>query len=125
MIRITVMAAVSATGRILNDSKHGAHAGSMRRMLVVGIPGRDGKDGAVSGTIPWPQITNKPIDIHIHTEPTPSDLWVINHNLGYKPPSVTVEDQAGRVIRGVISNPSVNQTRIEFNPPAAGTARIF
>jgi hypothetical protein len=124
---IGYMAQVSATSAIVSG-------GAPKFMGYVGIPGNKGDDGdkgdkgdpgEVGGSLPWAQITSKPIDIYMHTEPIPSSLWIINHNLGYKPPSVTVEDHAGRVMRGVISNPSVNQTRIEFNPPAAGTARIF
>jgi hypothetical protein len=59
----------------------------------------------------------------IYTQVSPSSLWTINHNFGYRP-SVVITDSGSQEIDSDISHPTVNQTLISFNPATAGTARL-
>jgi hypothetical protein len=55
---------------------------------------------------------------------SPSAAWVLNHNLGYRPGTVTVFSPGGQEVEvGVIHN-SLNQLTIEFAAPYVGTARV-
>jgi hypothetical protein len=69
-----------------------------------------------------PQGGNDPTPSFMFFQSTPSDLWIINHNLGVVV-ATTVFDTAGNEIEAEISNPSLNQTRIAFTTPTAGKAR--
>lgn len=62
----------------------------------------------------------------IFQQPTPSNLWIINHNLGYYP-SVEVFDLGGGVITSGVEllNFSVNQIRVFANPSVGGFARCI
>lgn len=53
---------------------------------------------------------------------TPSDTWIIVHNLGFKPGGVQLVDADGNEFAGEVSYPSLNVIRIEFNTPKTGTA---
>lgn len=57
----------------------------------------------------------------IHEQLSPSNLWVINHNLS-KYPSVTVTDSAGHVVIGDVKHVSLNTTEISFSAAFAGKA---
>ncbi|MED4299743.1 siphovirus ReqiPepy6 Gp37-like family protein [Geobacillus stearothermophilus] len=57
----------------------------------------------------------------IHEQLSPSNLWVINHNLS-KYPSVTVTDSAGNVVIGDVKHVSLNTTEISFSAAFAGKA---
>lgn len=54
---------------------------------------------------------------------TPSDLWVIEHELGYRP-SVTTMDADFSLIEGFVRHPNVNRTEIAYSEPVAGFATL-
>lgn len=59
----------------------------------------------------------------VYTQSTPSSLWIINHNFGYKP-TVFITDSGSQEIDGDVVHPTLNQTQILFNPATAGIARL-
>jgi hypothetical protein len=58
-----------------------------------------------------------------HTQSSDSALWVINHNLGYKP-SVQIFSVGGLEVIGEIHHISVNQVNVSFNDSISGSARL-
>lgn len=58
-----------------------------------------------------------------YVQVSPSDEWIVNHNLGYKP-NVQMFTAGGVIMLGEIIHISNNQTRIYFNIPLAGSARF-
>lgn len=55
---------------------------------------------------------------------SPSALWVINHNLGYKP-IIALMDSAGSEIIGNVIHISLNTANVYFNQAIAGAARYI
>ena len=49
--------------------------------------------------------------------------WVVNHNLGFRP-AVEVRGNAGNVVSAGVTHLTNDTTRIESNPPLAGSARF-
>lgn len=60
---------------------------------------------------------------YTHTQSTPSDTWIINHNLGYKP-SVELITVGGVEFDASVTHTSVDQTIINIAMPMAGSARL-
>lgn len=60
---------------------------------------------------------------YTYTQSTPSDTWVITHNLG-KYPSITVEDSAHSDVIGEYSYDSVNQVTLSFTGAFSGWAYL-
>lgn len=58
-----------------------------------------------------------------YTQVTPSNSWVINHNMGFYP-NVTTFDDTGRLFEANEIHHSVNQLEIQLLTPRAGTARL-
>jgi hypothetical protein len=54
---------------------------------------------------------------------TPSALWTIPHNMGYRP-SVEITTLGGMEVDGEVLHLSSNLLTIAFNPPLAGSARL-
>lgn len=52
-----------------------------------------------------------------------ASVWVINHNLGYRP-AVQTFTTGGLEIGGTVLHLSLNQTTVTFKGPLAGTARL-
>lgn len=59
-----------------------------------------------------------------HLQSSPSDIWIVNHNLGFKP-NVQVFDDQNRQIFAEIRHFSINQTRLIFNWPQTGFVRFI
>lgn len=59
----------------------------------------------------------------VYTQSTPATVWVINHNLGYKP-LVEVFDSTDTLFDANVMHASVNQTIITLNVAASGWARL-
>jgi len=53
----------------------------------------------------------------------PTNIWVINHNLGHNPDVITV-DQVGNLISGTIDNLNTNLLTITFGSTYSGTAYL-
>ena len=82
---------------------------------VVSTQGPQGPQGD-----PGPQGTAAGYN---HDQASPSDEWIINHNLGYRP-SVEVFSVGGLEILAEVQHPTVNQTRVLHVVPTAGSARL-
>lgn len=59
----------------------------------------------------------------VFTQNTPSNLWVVNHNLGYFP-TVDVFSSGGLELLASVIHLSNNTTQIQFSIPISGTARF-
>lgn len=57
---------------------------------------------------------------YVHTQASPSSLWVVNHNLGYRP-VIEVLSDGGMVVEASVAHISVNQAQISFNTAQTGT----
>jgi hypothetical protein len=88
-----------------------AREGEIVRILAQGyaVRGRTGAPGEGSG--------------YTHSQVSPSDTWVINHNLGYRP-GVAVFSSGGVLTLAEAIHMSANQTQILLNTPMAGSARL-
>jgi hypothetical protein len=58
-----------------------------------------------------------------HAQPTPSNTWVFNHNMGFRP-SITVFSVGGLDITSAVQivHTSNNQVQVLAEPPVAGSA---
>jgi len=75
---------------------------------------------------PWPPWTwADPADFsREHIQTIASNVWTINHNLGFKP-NIQIEDSAGdSVIPQKIIQNSINQILVEFQGAMAGKAYL-
>lgn len=59
----------------------------------------------------------------VHNQLTPSNTWVINHNLG-RYPSVTIVDSANSVVVGDIAYDSTNVITVRFQGVFSGSAYL-
>lgn len=75
-----------------------------------GVPGPPGQNGSSGAGFTFYQNT-------------PSETWLINHNLGFYP-SVDLFNTGGMEILGEVVNTSVNQTIVNYNGAIAGSARL-
>lgn len=57
------------------------------------------------------------------TQSSPSTLWTINHNLGYRP-QVELRTTGGVIMLAEVTHISVNQVQVSFAVSTAGTARL-
>lgn len=60
---------------------------------------------------------------YVHSQPSADSVWIINHNLGIRP-GVAVMDVGGNEVDATVLHMTENQTRIYFNTPMAGFARL-
>ncbi|WP_027480511.1 hypothetical protein [Deinococcus pimensis] len=67
-----------------------------------------------------PSVTNAS---YLHNQAVPSDVWTINHNLGFKP-LVQVYTLGGVEVDAEVQHLNSNQVRVSFVIPLAGTARL-
>ena len=70
------------------------------------------------GYIPVPVVSQ-----YVHDQSTPSATWSIAHNLD-RYVQVQVQDTAGSVIIGKVTQTDTNNVTVEFNAPTAGKAII-
>lgn len=75
----------------------------------VGIPGQRGAEG-----------TSQHFD---HVQAAETDVWTINHNLGFRP-SVALFSGGGEAMWATVLHVSANQTLVYFLSPTSGTARL-
>jgi len=74
----------------------------------VGPPGPPGPGGAASSS-------------YEHSQPSASDTWIVNHNLGFKP-STFAYSVGGMMMWANVQHFSDNQVRIYFDGPVSGYA---
>lgn len=60
---------------------------------------------------------------YTYTQGSPSDTWVITHNLGGYP-TVTIVDSANTVVIGTVEYNSTSQVTVSFSAPFSGTAYL-
>lgn len=65
----------------------------------------------------------KQVYTYIHTQSSPSDTWIITHNLE-KYPSITIVDSAGSVVEGEEKYISKNEIHIFFSSSFSGKAYL-
>ncbi|MEI9964364.1 MAG: hypothetical protein WDM92_06330 [Caulobacteraceae bacterium] len=73
---------------------------------------------------PGPPGTGGGVADFIFTQAFPATPWVVNHNLGRKP-LVAVLDVGGNEVEAAVQHISVNQLRVSFAAPQAGSARCI
>ena len=56
---------------------------------------------------------------YVHTQSSVSDVWVVNHNLGFKP-AVTVLNNSGEVVHGEVQYTGEQQVTVRFTAPFTG-----
>jgi hypothetical protein len=81
--------------------------------VVVGAPGIVGPRGPAGSSGAS----------YEHTEGSPSALWTIAHNLGFRP-SVTVLSTGGLEVLADVQHLSVNTLTVTLLAPMAGSARL-
>lgn len=80
---------------------------------VVPVVGPTGPPGAPGGSG------------YTHTQPTPANPWIVNHNLGrYVEPVVFLNGSPGIPQYTDIQHPTANQTAIIFPGPVSGVAHF-
>lgn len=72
--------------------------------------------------VPGPQGTSAVF--YVHTQSTPSAVWVIDHDLNGNPTAVVI-DSAGTQCEGTFSYPTLNQMLITFTGAFSGIAYII
>lgn len=82
---------------------------------------QDGKAVVLSGHFTG---VVKPAFAYTHYQNSPSNIWVINHNLGYMP-IVRVFVGVDEIQPASITHPNLNQTNITFSTNVAGYARLI
>ena len=76
-----------------------------------------------NGKIPLSQIPDATFNTYTHYQITPSDNWVIKHNLN-RYPSVTIVDSSGNVVVGEVKYIDNNTINISLVGVFAGTAYL-
>ena len=82
----------------------------MSYIETTGLPGPQGPPGPAGVGAPFSTTFVDPLD-----------TWVVNHNLGRSPAGVTITSLGGVELLADVQNVSVNQTRVYFEVPTAGT----
>ena len=59
--------------------------------------------------------------VYVHTQPTPSKVWQVQHNLG-KYPSITIVDSAGTQVEGDVDYTDTNNCILTFEGAFSGKA---
>lgn len=85
---------------------------------LLGQPGQGGEPGQEQ-----PGSEGGTVTAYAHTQAQASAVWVIDHNLGYKP-TVAIFSTGGQEVEGNVYHTSLNQVRILFSVPIAGYARL-
>ena len=85
--------------------------------------------GTITGNIQnqtdlWAIITDLYVrDHYVHNQPTPSNTWTVNHNMG-KNPSVSIIDSSGDEVYGEVKHISTSQLILSFSAPFSGIAYL-
>jgi hypothetical protein len=97
-----------------------------------GPPGKSAYELAVqqgySGTLDqWLDSLKGSGKRYTHTQSSPSDEWVIQHNLNEFPVWIILRDTLGNLILGEIDfvNSTANAVKVLFAQPVTGTAHVL
>lgn len=92
---------------------------------TIGAPGSSSFGTVrVAGGVPGPPGPPGSSGLGINVQfVSPSEEWLINHNLGYKP-VVELFTTGGIEMQAAVIHTSVNQVLVQFNSPQAGSARL-
>lgn len=99
---------LSRTQRIIVDGKKSV---SVVRAGPIGPPGPTGPPGVSAGS-------------YDHVQASPSTVWTVQHNLGYKAAGIKAFGVGGAPINGSVSYVNNNVLLITFSEAVAGTAQI-
>jgi hypothetical protein len=93
--------------------------------LLPGVPGQRGPRGpqglpGLDGVQPDELIA---LVSYTHTQSAASDLWVIRHDLKFRP-NITVFDSAGTVVEGHIEHTSENIVTVSLSAEISGQAYL-
>ena len=91
-----------------------AHSTVIQTAGIPGPQGPQGPPGEGSGGGEGAQF-------YVHTQMVASNVWTVNHNLGYRP-AVTVYDTAPDQVFGEITHIDPNSLTITFSDAISGTA---
>lgn len=80
--------------------------------VTTGLRGPAGADASGGGT---------GATFFTHTQTPAADVWVVNHNLGYRP-SVNALSVGGVAMLAEVVHASANQALVYFDSPIAGLA---
>mgnify|MGYP000184888100 FL=1 len=124
----------SELGTTSNDSHYNYTGSSSNNASVVYNTGLNGLENIVEinagGAVTRINLNsvinvdNSPTDQYTHHQETPSDTWVIEHNLGFVPGNELITDLDGNEIDGVTRPIDSNTIQLEFSEPVAGWAYI-
>jgi hypothetical protein len=64
-------------------------------------------------------LTSGAVESYEHTQSSVSDVWVVNHTLGFNP-AVTVLNNSGEVVHGEVQYTGEQQVTIRFTAPFTG-----
>ncbi|WP_279480222.1 hypothetical protein [Aureimonas sp. SK2] len=107
------MSAISispATSKSITISPNGATPIPVQ--LVAGVPGPRG-----------PGATGDGVTFYDHVQATPTTVWTIAHNLGFRP-SVTILSTGGAEMRADVRHLSDDVLTVVFLLPTAGSAHL-
>ena len=91
--------------------------------VTMSVP-TSGRAVVMSGEVSGGGGTSAQPTSYTHDQTTPSDGWVINHNLGYNP-FVRIFIGNEEVTPDTIIHNSITQTVIQFTTPRVGVARLM
>lgn len=86
-----------------------------------GLPGEPGPPGAAGAIGPPGPAGGAPYE---HVQATPSDTWIVNHNLGRAPGAVRLVTTGGVEFDAEIVHVSANEVRVYLAAPAIGRVYV-
>lgn len=102
--------------KIIVDGKETGEIRSVGGRGPQGLPGSRGPRGL-------PGAAGPPNVGYVFDQPSAAALWVINHNLGFRP-SLALFTTGGLAMSAEVLHTSINQVTVTFVLPTAGFARL-
>ena len=100
--------------------------------VVVAVPGTPGPRGVQGSTGPQgpqgpqgpPGAAGAAPQSYHHVQNAVSDVWVVEHSLGYNPGGVIVKDSSGTVVEGQIAHTDLNTLTVTFSDAFSGVVDV-
>jgi hypothetical protein len=108
-------------GFVIQDGQPGANGASAYQIALAN--GFVGTEQQWLASLVGPQGTPGNDGHFEFTSSEPESLWIISHNLGFRP-NVTSFDDEGNVVVGAIVHINNNVLSIDFSIPVAGFALL-